>query len=180
MRAGDKYETYFTIGSQEFAMFFVATSASAGILSLYYKVDASWTLAETHTQGSVTSGTRFESSNGNIAAKLTNSDPSSFGVVKLEAKKSRLTELGATGSSVTNIAGYTYSGSSTTPTGPSADGGTKKDRCPAGTGYASYTMGAVPEFPLGAFILAIPVIAIYAYLRKRSHVGVRIHVRRPS
>jgi len=180
MRAGDKNETYFTIGTKEFAMFFVATGPSAGVLRLYHKEGASWTLAETHTEGSIGSGTRFESSSGNMAAKLTNSNPSSYGVVKLEVKKSRLTALGATGSSVTNIAGYTYSGSSTTPTGPGQDGGTKRDRCPSGSSFASYTMSTVPEFPLGVLILAIPVTVIYVHLRKRSRVEARIHVRSRS
>ena len=60
-------------------------------------------------------------------------DSGSYGLVKMEAKKSYLVSLGASGSLVTKLAGYTYVGSSTSGGYPGADGGTKRDRYPSGT-----------------------------------------------
>ena len=174
MTAGDKWEINFTVGTVNFAMLFVATGSSAGKLRLFYYDSGSWVQAEAHDEsGPITSGTRFQSADGDIAAKLTNTAPDSLGVVKLEVKKSRLTELGASGSEVTNIAGYTYSGSDTGYPDPGE--GTKKDRAPLGTSYASYTMtGGAPEFPLGLLVLAAPVAATYLHFRRHRDRSIRV------
>jgi len=168
MALGEKYEVNFTIGSVDFSMMFVATAASRGKFVLCYKSGGSWTTGETidKSGSDITSGTRYESGTGNIAFKLTDATTSSYGYIKLEAKRSYLTSLGATGYSVTNIVGRTYQGSSTSTLLPGPQGGTKIDRCPSGTSTASYTMIIVPEFPLGVLVLVVPLIMIYFSIRK--------------
>jgi len=168
MTSGDKYEINFTIGAEDFSLMFVATGSSEGKLKLCYKDNGAttWNDGDSSTFSSMSSGTRYQSSSGNIAVKLTDSTTSSYGYIKLEAKRSYLTSLGATGYSVTNIVGRTYQGSSTSTLLPGPQGGTKIDRCPSGTSTASYTMITVPEFPLGMIILAAPLIVIYFSIRK--------------
>ncbi len=174
MGSGDKYEIYFTIGAEEFTFYFVSSGPSAGTIKIFHRDAGSsdpWSAGESFTESSISSGTRFESTSGNIAAKLTSSTGSTNGIVKLEAKKGYLASLGATGSIVTDISAYTYYGSSTD--NPGADGGIKGDRCPQGTGTASFSLsGPIPEFPLGILLLAIPVIAIYLYMRRRSSIDI--------
>lgn len=173
MASGDKYEINFTIGAEDFSMMFVATGASAGNLKLCYKANGAptWSDGDSDSFSSMSSGTRYASASGNIAVKLTSSTPSTYGWVKLEANRNYMNTLGATGYSVTSIDGIAYQGSSTVTLRPGAQGGTKKDRCPSGSNYASYTMVVIPEFPLGVFILAMPLMAIYLYIRERSTKG---------
>ncbi|MBO3803817.1 MAG: hypothetical protein JTT11_08140 [Candidatus Brockarchaeota archaeon] len=170
MPLGDKYEVNFTIGSMDFSMLFVATAASRGKFALCYKPGGTWTAAETidKSGSDIASGTRYASGTGYTAFKLTDATSSDYGYVKLEVSRSYLTELGASGDSVTNIVGRTYLASSTTNLLPGPQEGTKIDRCPSGSSTASYTMKKIPEFPLGGIVLVMPLVAIYLRFRRRS------------
>ncbi|MEM2885710.1 MAG: DNRLRE domain-containing protein, partial [Thermoproteota archaeon] len=169
MTSGDKYEINFTIGNEDFSMLFVATGASEGKLKLCYKEHgtSTWNDGDSATFSSMSSGTRYASSSGNIAVKLTDSTPGSYGWVKLEAKRTYLTELGAAGYTVSEIDAISYQGSSTSTLRPGAQGGTKMDRCPSGSGYATYSMTPIPEFPSGILFLILPMAPVNVYLRKR-------------
>ena len=176
MNTSDKYEINFTIGNQ-FVIDFVATSnASAGKVIIFYKSGGVWVAGDSLTQSSIASGTLYSSASGNVSFKLTDYSSSGYGTVELVVSKDYLHAHAGVGSSVTAISGASYIGSLTS-TNPGEDGGTKKDRSPSGSVTASYTLtgGDVSEFPSGMLLLAIPVIAIYLFLRKRSAIRFSMH-----
>ena len=178
MASGDQYELNFTIGSEDFNMLFVASGTNAGTCKLFYKASggSSWSSGDSLSQSGITSGTTYTSVSENIGFRLTSSTQTTVGYVKLIVKKSYLFSLGASGSQVTNIVATTYSGANGQPGG----GTTALDRCPS-TGTASWTLsGDIPEFPLGALVLAVPVVVIYLYMRRRSGAGLSTHVRVPA
>jgi len=174
MSGGDKYEVDFQIGTKQFALYFVATAASRGRLYLEYGdacsagspggcadaavVDKSAT--------DIVSGNEYNDVQDYLRFRLT--DSTSQGTVEMEVSKSYLASLGASGSTVSGIAGYTFSGSGTTQTA-GANGGTQQDRSPSGSGTASFDLSqAIPDLPLGLLLLVVPVVSIYLYLRRRS------------
>ena len=181
MEAGDKYEINFTIDNN-FVIDFVATSgASAGKLIFFYKSGGVWVAGDSLTQTSIASGTLYSSASGNISFKLTDYSSSDYGYVKFVVSRDYLKAHGGAGSTLTSISGASYKGSSTA-TNPGEDGGTKKDRSPSGSGTASYILqsGTLPEFPFGMLLLAVPVIAIYLFFRKRSAIRFSTYVERAA
>ena len=172
MSAGDKYEVYFSFDTKNISMCFVATGSDSGKLGLFYKDSGSggWSAGEAFTQAGITSGVSYSSVNDYVGFKLTDASGSTRGSVKFVVTRAYLyNTVGARGSQVISIDGYTYKGSSTS-TNPGADGGTQKDRCPSGSNTAVYSLtgGVLPEFPLGALILAMPMMIVYICMRRRS------------
>ena len=168
MSNGDKYEVDFTIGAKEFALYFVASGASSGTVKIWYRNAGSsdqWATGTTSTQSSIVSGTSYPSS-GNIYFRLTDSTSSTQGTVELEATKSYLAGLGATGRLVNKIAAYTFSGV-TTDSGPGSSGGVQEDRSPSGSGTAFFNLsGDIPDLPLGIHFVIMLTAGIYLYARK--------------
>ena len=81
--------------------------------------------------------------------------------MKFVISKQYLYELGTRGNLVTGIYATTRSSGNGSP-----GSGTEMDRCPA-TGSVSWTLqGDIPDLPLGALLLALPLLALYAYLRR--------------
>jgi len=165
MQGGDQYEVYFTIGTVSFCILFRASGSSAGTATLYKYESGSWTLKVSLTPTTIQSGEHYHTTDYKIGFTLTNAGQTSFGSVKFVISKQYLYDLGARGKLVTGINATTRSGG-----GGSPGSGTQKDRCPA-EGSVSWTLqGDIPDLPLGALLLALPLIALYAYLR-RSRSG---------
>jgi len=165
MELGDQYEVYFTIGDVSFCILFRASGSSAGTATLYKYESGSWTSKVSLTPSTIQSGTLYNTTDYKIGFTLTDAGRTTFGSVKFVISKQYLYDLGARGNLVTGIYATTRSGGTGTP-----GSGTQMDRCPA-TGSVNWTLqGDIPDLPLGALLLALPLIALYAYLR-RSRSG---------
>lgn len=161
MQGGDQYEVYFTIGTVSFCILFRASGSSAGTATLYKYEDGSWTSKVSLTVSNIQSGTLYNTTGYKIGFNLTDAGQRSFGSVKFVIGKQYLYDLGARGNLVTGINATTRESGDGSP-----GSGTQKDRCPA-TGSVSWTLqGDIPDLPLGALLLALPLIALYAYLRR--------------
>ncbi|MBC8223049.1 hypothetical protein H8E65_00545 [Candidatus Bathyarchaeota archaeon] len=169
MTADDQYEIDFTIGEEDFSMLFIATGASAGTMKLFNKATGgpTWSNGETHSEGTIVSGTPYQSVSTNIGFTLTSST-ATVGSAKLVVKKTYLASLGATSNAVTGIFAANFAGG----TGEAGSGGaTPNDRSPS-SGGASWTLtAAIPDFPFGTLILVAPVMSVYLALRKRNGTG---------
>jgi len=169
MTANDQYEIDFTIGEEDFAMLFQATGAAAGTIKLFYRATGggAWSNGETHTEGTITSGTAYQSVSTNLGFTLTSST-STVGAVKLVVKKTYLASLGATATEATSIFAATFASG----TGEAGSGGaTPNDRSPS-SGGASWTLSeAIPDLPHGTLLLVAPVMSAYLVLRKRDGSG---------
>ncbi|MBL7080853.1 hypothetical protein ISS39_11065 [Candidatus Bathyarchaeota archaeon] len=169
MTANDQYEVDFTIGEEDFAMLFQATGAAAGTMKLFYRATGggAWSNGETHSEGTIVSGTPYQSVSTNIGFTLTSST-ATVGSAKLVVKKTYLASLGATSNAVTGIFAANFAGG----TGEAGSGGaTPNDRSPS-SGGASWTLtAAIPDFPFGTLILVAPVMSVYLALRKRNGTG---------
>lgn len=169
MRPGDQYEVRFIIGPRNFSMLFKALEVRKGTCSLYYSTTggASWSLGESFT-AEIKSETLYNSSSGNTGFILKDATVKLWGYVKFIVKKDYLFSLGARGSLVTGIFAIALAGGNGQP-GEGVD--KPNDRCPE-SGTATWTLkGDIPDLPMGILLLAFPIIAIYAYL-KRSKGGV--------
>ena len=168
MKPNDQYEVQFNFpaSSKSFSILFWASGSSAGKCRLYYK-DESWVPSEDFFVKGIVSGTHYRSLSGNIGFTLRDASPYLYGFVKLVVSKEHLYNLGARGNIVTGIFAIALAGGNGEP-GGGVD--TPNDRCPA-EGYASWELkGDIPDLPMGVLLLALPIIAIYAYL-KRSKSG---------
>jgi len=161
MRAGDQYEVYFTIGDVSFCILFRASGPRAGTATLYKQVNGSWSSQVSLTVSNIESGEHYCTEDYKIGFTLTDATESVYGSVKFVISKQYLYDLGARGNLVTGIYATTRSRGYGLP-----GSGTEMDRCPA-TGSVSWTLqGDIPDLPLGALLLALPLIALYAYLRR--------------
>jgi hypothetical protein len=161
MSARDQYEVYFTIGTVSFCILFHATGASAGTCTLFKLVDSSWSSQVSLTPTTITSGTLYSTTDWKIGFILTDATDTAYGSVKFVISKSYLVSLGASGSVVTGIYATAYSSGDGSP-----GTGVLRDRCPS-TGSVSWTLGGnIPDLPMGILLLALPLIAVYAYLRR--------------
>ena len=163
MVVGDTYEVYFTIGEYDFYMKFYVTRRAGqnrwGKCELYYRpTGGSWSSGSSISEQKISNGTLYTSVDDNIGFKIVASTTNNWGYVKFIAKKTYLYDLGARGSLVSNIYSRTLSYS------------TQMDRCPASGSVSWNLQGDIPDLPLGALLLALPLIALYAYLR-RSRSG---------
>ncbi|MCK5642904.1 MAG: hypothetical protein KAJ19_18990 [Gammaproteobacteria bacterium] len=166
----DQYEIDFTIGETDFAIFFIATAAAAGIVKVFYKATGgpTWLNGETHSQSGIGSGSAFRSVSLNIGFTLTSSGASADGLVTLVVTKNYLATLGATFNTVTGIFAANFASSNGDPGG----GVSANDRCPTSSG-ASWTLSeAIPDFSFGTLILMLPVISIYLILTRRKNNGI--------
>jgi len=169
MTANDQYEIDFTVGEEDYAMLFQATGAAAGTMKLFYRATGggAWSNGETHTEGTITSGTAYQSVSTNLGFTLTSSS-STVGSVKLVVDKTYLASLGATSNAVTGIFAANFAGG----TGEAGSGGATPNDLSPSSGGASWTLtAAIPDFPLGTLILVTPVMSIYLALRKRNGTG---------
>lgn len=161
MRVGDQYEVYFTIGDVSFCILFCASGSSQGNATLYKREDGSWSSQASLTVSTIRSGEHYRTTDYKIGFTLTDATASDYGSVKFVISKQYLYELGARGSLVTGIYATTRESGDGTP-----GSGTEMDRCPA-TGSVSWTLqGDIPDLPFGALLLALPLLALYAYLRR--------------
>jgi hypothetical protein len=161
MLAGDQYEVYFTIGEVSFCILFHASGGSAGTCTLYNLTGSSWTSCTSLSVSNIVSGTLYSSTNYEIGFILTDATDSVFGYVKFVISKQFLYNCGARSNVVTGIYATALLSGSGTP-----GSGTSKDRCP-GSGSVSWTLqGDIPDLPMGVLLLVLPLIAIYAYLRR--------------
>jgi len=166
MVANDQYDINFTIGGQDFCMMFIASGASAGTMKIFSKPTgtSTWYSGESFSQSGIVSETTYTV--GNLGFNLKSATPTVFGHVRLIAKKSYLAGLGASGTEVTNILSATFASGTGNP---GSGGATPNDRCPS-SGTVSWTLsGDIPEFPLGPLVSAVPIAAIYLYLRRRAN-----------
>ena len=176
MTANDQYEIDFTLGDEDFAMLFQATGAAAGIMKLFYRATGggAWSNGDTHTVGTIVSGTAYQSVSTDIGFTLTDSTAST-GYVKFVVTKNYLATLGATSNAVTGIFAANFAGG----TGEAGSGGaTPNDRSPS-SGGASWTLtAAIPDFPFGTLILVLPVMSIYLILKRQqnSERKSRLHI----
>ncbi len=181
MTSGDQYEIDFTAGSINFSMVFLASGANSGNLTIYYKQSAftNWDQGKSFTVSSITSGAQFmdsSSSIGFIPISSSSIANGSDGAVVFVASKNYLGTLGATGSTVSGVTGIDFTSGTGCPQDRAASGGicpvgtasAYSDRTP-GTGSASWTLanGAVPEFPFGVLLLALPLFFLYYVVRRR-------------
>ena len=168
MRSSDQYELYFTIGNYTFAILFRASGPRAGSCRLYYKNinNPQWSSGEYFNQTSISSGTVYTSTSGNIGFVLTDATSTNYGSVKFIMKKDYLYSLGARGSFVSDIYALATFGGNGQP-----NTGMLNDRCPS-TGGATWTLqGDIPDLPMGILILTIPLIAIYIYLSRHPKIS---------
>lgn len=166
LQTGDQYEVEFTIGNVEFSIIFIATSArvSQGSCYLYYRVSGgSWSSAESFSVTSISSGTVYTSTSGNIGFCLTDSTKNSYGSVKFIIKKQRLYDLGARGSLVSGIYAIALANGNGQPGGGAT---TPNDRCPSSESVNWQLGGDIPDLPSGILLLSLPLLAIYAYLKR--------------
>ena len=181
MTSGDQYEMDFTVGSINFSMVFLASGANSGNLTIYYKQSAftNWDQGKSFTVSSIMSGAQFMDSSSSIgfipisSSSITNG---SDGAIVFVASKNYLGTLGATGSTVSGVTGIDFTSGTGCPQDRAASGGicpvgtasAYSDRTP-GTGSASWTLanGAVPEFPFGVLLLALPLFFLYYVVRRR-------------
>jgi len=165
MQGGDQYEVYFTIGTVSFCILFRASGSSAGTATLYKQEDGSWISRVSLTVSNIQSGTHYYTTDYKIGFTLTDATANDYGSVKFVISKQYLYDLGARGNLVTGIYATTRLSGDGSP-----GSGTEMDRCPA-EGSVRWTLqGDIPDLPLGALLLALPLIALYAYLR-RSRSG---------
>jgi hypothetical protein len=165
MEAGDQYEVYFTIGDVSFCILFRASGSSAGTATLYKQVNGSWSSQVSLPVSNIQSGTHYNTIDYRIGFTLTDATTKDYGSVKFVISKQYLYGLGARGNLVTGIYATTRSSGDGSP-----GWGTEMDRCPA-EGSVRWTLqGDIPDLPLSALLLALPLIALYAYLR-RSRSG---------
>ncbi|MEM3162288.1 MAG: hypothetical protein QW056_04820 [Candidatus Bathyarchaeia archaeon] len=173
MRSGDQYEIYFSIDGKDFCILFRASGASQGTCTLFNKTGSSWTSRASLTATNIASGRAYNTADYKIGFILTNAGATTPGSVKFIISKQYLYDLGARGNLVTGIYATTRSSGTGIP-----GTGTQMDRCPA-SGYASWTLqGDIPDLPAGILLLALPLIAIYAYLKRSGSVtayGLKIH-----
>jgi len=161
MNKSDQYEVYFTIGDVSFCILFRASGSSAGTATLYKQVNGSWSSQVSLTVSNIESGEHYCREDYKIGFTLTNATGSVYGSVKFVISKQYLYDLGARGNLVTGIYATTRSSGDGSP-----GSGTEMDRCPA-TGSVRWTLqGDIPDLPLGALLLALPLLALYAYLRR--------------
>ncbi|MEM2523030.1 MAG: hypothetical protein QXW82_07785 [Candidatus Bathyarchaeia archaeon] len=167
MSRGDQYEVYFRIGEIDFCILFRASGRSRGTCTLFNRTGGgAWTSCVSLTVNNIASGTLYNTADYKIGFILTNAAAISYGSVKFVISKQYLYDLGARGNLVTSIYATTRSGGTGTPST-----GTEMDRCPA-SGYATWTLqGDIPDLPAGILLLAFPLIAIYAYLKRSKGVS---------
>lgn len=136
MTTDDQYEIDFTFGDEDFSMLFISTGAAAGTMKLFYRATGggAWSSGDTHTVGTIVSGTAYQSVSTDIGFTLTSSSVT-VGSVKLVVDKAYLASLGGTGTSATGI----FAANFASGTGEAGSGGaTPNDRSPS-TGGASWT-----------------------------------------
>jgi len=161
MQDGDQYEVYFTIGNPSFCILFRASGPSAGTATLYKQEGGSWISQVSLTVSNIQPGVHYHTDDFEIGFTLRDATPNDFGFVKFVISKYLLYKAGARGNLVTGIYATTRSSGTGSP-----GSGTQMDRCPA-EGSVNWTLqGDIPDLPLGALLLALPLIALYAYLRR--------------
>jgi len=165
MSAGDQYEVYFTIGNVSFCILFRASGSSQGKAqgnaTLYKQVNGSWSSQVSLFVLDIQSGTLYNTTDYKIGFTLTNATADDYGSVKFVISKQYLYDLGARGNLVTGIYATTRSSGTGLP-----GSGTEMDRCPATDSVSWKLEGDIPDLPLGALLLALPLLALYAYLRR--------------
>lgn len=173
MSDGDQYEMYFSIGVKDFCILFRAAGGSRGTCTLFNGTGGSWSSRVSLTVNNIVSGRLYNTTDYKVGFILTDATRTSYGSVKFVISKQYLYDLGARGNLVTGIYATTRSRGTGTPAT-----GTQMDRCPA-SGTASWTLqGDIPDLPAGILLLAFPLIAIYAYLKRSKGVtayGFKIH-----
>lgn len=163
---GDQYEVYFSVREKSFCILFYASGPRRGTCALFEKTDGSWISRVSLTVRSIDSGQIYNTMNYEIGFILTDAERDAYGSVKFIISKQYLYSLGARGNLVTGIYATTRSGGGGTP-----GSGTQMDRCPA-SGAASWALqGDIPDLPAGILLLAFPIIAIYAYLKRFRRVA---------
>jgi len=161
MQPGDQYEVYFTIGNPSFCILFRALGKRSGTATLYKKEGDDWIPKVSLTVLIIESGIHYHTEDYKIGFTLRDATPALFGSVKFVISKQYLYELGARGGLVTGIYATTRESGDGSP-----GSGIEIDRCPA-EGSVNWTLqGDIPDLPLGALLLALPLIALYAYLRR--------------
>lgn len=163
MTNADQYEVQFSIGDINFSILFIAHGSAHGSCKLFYYTNGSWTLSVTLTVTDIVSGRTYTSTGQEIGFNLEDAKKNKPGLVKFIVNKNHLYALGARGNLVTGIFAIALAGGNGQPGGGVS---TPNDRCPA-SGYASWALqGDIPDLPTGILVLAVPLIAIYAYLRR--------------
>ena len=173
---GDIFLFNFTIQDRVFVLLFKATrdneSVLSGTLTLWEKTESGLERLQVGTWDPVPSdGTAHWSVSNNIGFKLTDSTSLLDGSVKLWVSKHYLYSLGLRGSTVECISASTREQGDGTP-----GDGVDMDKVPDG-GCLSWSLKSpIPEFPFGLLLLALPVIAFYLYMRRRSGMSPPTHV----
>ncbi|MCS7096329.1 MAG: hypothetical protein RMK50_04645 [Nitrososphaerota archaeon] len=167
MTSGDQYEVKFSIGTVQFSILFTAHGSAGGTCRLFYRNTSggSWASSASLTVTNIRSGKTYSSPGQEIGFNLEDAAKNKPGFVKFIMHKNHLYMLGARGNLVTGIYAVALAGGNGLP-GGGVD--PPNDRCPA-SGTVSWALqGDIPDLPAGILLLAFPLIAIYAYLRRRS------------